>query len=85
MIREIYVRPVTCQVGTGGKHKYSSTHIKLVARTGWAVKVTRQPLYLQEGELLPTLQEVGWASGPGWMFPENLSPHDVSSPGPSCP
>jgi hypothetical protein len=43
---------------------------KLVARTGWTVIVTRRPLYLQEGNPVPTQQEAGWASGPGWMFPE---------------
>jgi len=49
---------------------------KMVARTGWAVKVTRRPAYLWEGDPVPILQEDGWASGPGWMFPEksHISP-----------
>ena len=34
---------------------------------------------------MPTVQEVGWASGSVWTGAENLAPHRDSIPGPSRP
>ena len=36
------------------------------ARWGWVVSAMPWPLYLQERETVPIVQEVGWASEPVW-------------------
>jgi hypothetical protein len=33
---------------------------------GWVVNATPRPLYPQERDPLPIVQEVGWAPGPAW-------------------
>ena len=47
---------------------------------GWMVNVTPQPLYLQERDPVPIVQEVGWASGPVWTGAENFAPTGILSP-----
>ena len=49
------------------------------------VSVTSLPLYLHERETVPFEHENGWASGPMWMRPENLTPTGVRKPGLSSP
>ena len=63
---------------------------KLVARTGGRSKSRASRFYLREEDLVLTLREAGWASGPGWMFAENLTPLPtrfpaLDSPAPSQP
>jgi hypothetical protein len=41
---------------------------------------TPRPLYPQEGETVPILQEVGWASGPVRTSSENLAFRRLSNP-----
>jgi len=36
-------------------------------------------LYPQERELVPIIQEAGWAPGPIWMGAENLTPTGIRS------
>ena len=36
-------------------------------------------------DLVPIVQEAGWAPGPVWKGAENLAPHQDSIPGPSSP
>jgi len=40
------------------------------------------PLYLCERDLVPTVQEAGWAPGPVWTGVENLA--DIIQPTASC-
>ena len=40
-----------------------------------SVNATPRPLYPQERDPVPTVQEVGWASGSVWTGAENLAPH----------
>jgi hypothetical protein len=47
---------------------------------GRVVNVTSRPLYLQERDLVPILQEAGWAPGPVWTGAEILAPTGIRSP-----
>jgi len=38
-----------------------------------------QPLYSQEGDPVPIIQEAGWALGLVWMGLENLAPMEVQT------
>ena len=40
---------------------------------GWVVNADRRPLYPSERDLIPIVQEVGWAPGPVWTGAE-ISP-----------
>lgn len=57
-------RHITCHQGTE-EHFGTSRE--------WVVNATPQPLYPRERDHLPTLQEAGWTSGPGWTRKENVS------------
>ena len=52
---------------------------------GWVVSVTPRPLYPQERDTVPIVQDAGWAPGPVWTGAENLASHRDSIPGPSSP
>ena len=39
-----------------------------------------RPLYPQKRDPVPIAQEAGWALGPVWMGPENLTPTGVRTP-----
>jgi hypothetical protein len=39
----------------------------------WVVNATPRSLYPPEKDLVPTLQEAGWAPGQVWMGAENLA------------
>ena len=41
---------------------------------GWVVNATPRPLYPRGRNLVPTLQEAGWAPGAVWTGAENLAP-----------
>ena len=45
--------------------------LNLGARDEWVVNSTPRPLYPQEGDPVPTVQEAGWARGPVWTGAEN--------------
>ena len=42
-------------------------------RRGWGVSVTAQPLFTPRKDLVPIVQEAGWAPGPVWTGAENLA------------
>ena len=63
--------PVTCQAGTQGLQRYSSTHAR------------PRLLYHQERDPVRTLEKAWWVSGLVWMGPENLTPTWVRTP--DCP
>jgi hypothetical protein len=46
-------------------------------KLGWVVTATPRQLYHQERDLVPIVQEVGWASGLVWIGAENLDPTRV--------
>lgn len=50
------------------------------AGTGRTVSASPQPLYPQEGEVVPTVQRQGRASESFWMCPENFSPAAFPTP-----
>jgi hypothetical protein len=39
---------------------------------GWVVNATSRPFYLRK-DLVPIVQEAGWAPGPVWTSAENLA------------
>ena len=41
---------------------------------GEGVSVTPRPYFTPEKDLVPIVQEAGWAPGPVWTEAENLSP-----------
>jgi len=57
----------------------------LGSRWGWLVNATPHPLYSQERDPVPTVQEAGWFPEPVWTVAENLASHRDSIPGPSNP
>jgi len=38
----------------------------------WVINVSTQPLYPRERDLVPILQEAGWAPRPVWTGAENI-------------
>ena len=59
---------------------YSS--FNLGARWGWMVNTMPQPLNAGK-DLVPIVQEAGWALGSIWTGAENLAPTRIQSP--DCP
>jgi hypothetical protein len=51
----------------------------LGTRWGWVVAMAR-PLLPPGKDLVPTVQEAGWAPGPVWIGAENLAPTRIQSP-----
>ena len=47
---------------------------------GWVVNATPRPLYPQERDLVPIVQEAGWAPGPVWTGAENLAGAGIRFP-----
>ena len=50
-------------------------------RRGCGVSVTRRPLFTPGKDLVPIVQEAGWAPGPDWTGAENLAPIGIRSSG----
>jgi hypothetical protein len=46
----------------------------------WVVKATTRQFYPRERDSVPTVQEVGWVSGPDWTGAENLPRIGVGTP-----
>jgi hypothetical protein len=40
---------------------------------GWVVNATARPLFTRKRDLVPIVQETGWAPGPVWTGTENLA------------
>ena len=60
---------------------YNSTlSLTSVLDVGWAVNSSLQPLYPHETEAVPTVQEVGWATGPVWTGAGKLELAGIRSP-----
>ena len=49
-------------------------------RRGWGVSVMPWPLSTPGKDLVPIVQEGGWAPGPVWTGAENLAPNRIQSP-----
>ena len=49
-------------------------------RRGWGVSVTPRPLFAPGEDLVPIVQEAGWASGSVCTGAENLAPTGIQSP-----
>jgi len=49
-------------------------------RRGWGVSVTPWPLFTPGKDLVPIVQETGWAPGTVWSGAENLAPTGIRSP-----
>jgi hypothetical protein len=47
---------------------------------GWVANATPRPLYPRKRDPLPTVYEVGWATGPVWAGAENLAATGIRSP-----
>jgi len=46
----------------------------------WGVSVTPRPLFTPGKDLVPIVQEAGWAPGPVWTGAENLASSGIRSP-----
>jgi hypothetical protein len=55
----------------------------LGAKWEWVVNATPRPLYSLERDPVPFVQQVGWTSGPVWMYAENVAPAGIRSADPS--
>jgi len=55
-----------------GVQIYLYSFFNLNARLGWVDNATHQPLYLWTQDLVPIVQEAGWAPGMVWIGGENL-------------
>jgi len=64
----------------GGVEVQLYSFLNLGARWKWVVNGTPRPFYPQRRNLVPTVQEAGWASGPVWTGAENLAPTGIRSP-----
>jgi len=67
----------------GGVAVQSFSLFNLSARWGWGggmVSTMPQPLYAWERDLVPILQEAGWAPEPEWTGVENLAATGIQSP-----
>jgi hypothetical protein len=53
--------------------------LDLSTRMGCGVSVTPRPLSTPGKDLVPIVQEAGWAPGPVWTGAENLSPTGIRS------
>jgi hypothetical protein len=74
----VYVKgknhPMTCLCRHRGEAElYLQPICNLCAKTGWVVSTTPWPLYHQE-DLVPIVQEAGWALGLVLMGKKNLAP-----------
>jgi len=49
-------------------------------RREWGVSVTPWPLFTPGKDLIPIVQEAGWAPGPVWTGAENFAPTGIRSP-----
>ena len=49
-------------------------------RMGWGVSVTPRMLFTPGKDLVPIVQEAGWAPGPVWTGAENLASTGIRSP-----
>jgi len=52
-------------------------------RSEWGVRVTPRPLFTPGKDLVPIVQETGWAPGPVWTGVENIAPKGIRSS--DCP
>ena len=53
----------------------------------WGAWLSPRPgrFYPRQRDLVPNVQEAGWAPGPVWTSAENLAPTGIRSPGrPAC-
>jgi hypothetical protein len=57
-----------------GSRGTAYTFVNLGARWGPVVKTKRRPLYPQEKDTVPIVQEAGWAPGPARKGSENPPP-----------
>jgi hypothetical protein len=74
------VHPITGHEGPrGGSEGIALLILNLSARRGWMVSTTPRPLY-PGNDLVPTVQEAGWAPGPVWTCAKNLVPTGIRSP-----
>ena len=48
-------------------------------RRGWGVSVTHRPLFTPKKDLVPIVQEAGWAPWPVWTGVENLDSTEIRS------
>jgi len=69
----------------GGRRGIAHLFLNLSARWGWVVNATPWLLYPRERDLIPIVQDAGWALQPVWIGAENLVPSRDSIPRTSSP
>ena len=69
----------------GGRGLFKLCISNLGHRWEWVIKAKPRTLYPRERNLVPTVEEAGWALGPVWSGTENLAPTGVRNPDrPAC-
>jgi len=79
------VHPTNCHKGPEGEHKYNSIFSLTSALDGGGWSMPHPGRFTPGFDLIPIVQETGWASGPVWTGEENLAPCGDSIPRPSIP
>ena len=79
------IHPIKDHEGPQEVEELPYSFFNLGPRWRWMVNATPRPLYPQERDPVPTVQEAGWAPGPVWTGAENLVCHRDSFHGPSSP
>ena len=65
---------------TRGEQRYSSTLSLTSALDGGGLLTSRPERFIPGNNLVPFVQEVGWAPGPLWTGAESLTPAGIQSP-----
>jgi hypothetical protein len=68
------VHPRTGHKGSEGSRSITYSFFNFGIRLRWVVNATPRPLYPRTRNLVPTVQEAGWARGPIRTGVENLDP-----------
>jgi hypothetical protein len=77
---QVNYHPTTDREGPEGQQKYSSTLSLSLMLDGVGCQHHALAALHQEGDLVPPVQEAGWAPGPVWTSVENLAPTGISCP-----
>jgi hypothetical protein len=72
--------PITGYEGTEGEERYSSTLSLTSALDGGGWSTPRPGRFIPGNDLVPIVQEAGWAPGQVWTGAENLASAGIRSP-----
>ena len=74
------LRPCTGRTAHRGSRGIALLFLDHGSRRGWGISVTPWPFFIPGKDLVPIVQEAGWAPGPVWTGAENLASTGIRSP-----